>query len=93
MLHSHPSPLRYPGGKLAIAPLLSELIVRNDLHDGTLIEPFAGGAGASLRLLFDEVIAKLQINDFGSSWNLVAGCKKTRDSLSFWDERINNRTL
>jgi len=36
---------------------------------------------------------KKQILKRGSSWNLVAGCEKTRDSLSFWDERINNRTL
>lgn len=60
---SHPSPLRYPGGKHALAPLLSDILVRNDLHDGTIVEPFAGGAGASLRLMFDEFASDLILND------------------------------
>jgi DNA adenine methylase len=60
---SHPSPLRYPGGKHALTGLLSDVIVANDLHDGTLIEPYAGGAGASLQLLFNELVANIVIND------------------------------
>ena len=59
----HPSPLRYPGGKHALAPLLADILVHNDLHDGTVVEPFAGGAGASLRLLFDEVVSESILND------------------------------
>src|SRR5436190_8340985 len=60
---NHPSPLRYPGGKQSLAPLLSEVMVHNDLHDGTIVEPFAGGAGASLRLMFDEVASGIVLND------------------------------
>ena len=63
---SHPSPLRYPGGKHALAPLLADILVCNDLHDGTVVEPFAGGAGASLRLLFDEFASELLLNDTDS---------------------------
>jgi len=60
---SHPSPLRYPGGKHSLAPLLADVLVCNQLHDGTIIEPFAGGAGASLRLMFDEIVSQLVLND------------------------------
>ena len=60
---SHPSPLRYPGGKHALAPLLADVMVQNDLHDGLVVEPFAGGAGASLRLMLDEFASELILND------------------------------
>jgi DNA adenine methylase len=46
-----------------LAPFLSQLIVDNDLHDGTIAEPYAGGAGASLRLLFNETVSELRLND------------------------------
>lgn len=62
-MSAHPSPLRYPGGKHSLAPLLGDILVCNDLHDGTIVEPFAGGAGASLRLMFDEVVSELILND------------------------------
>jgi len=45
------SPLRYPGGKSKIAPLI-RLIIENDKKQNiTYIEPFAGGAGVALDLL------------------------------------------
>jgi DNA adenine methylase len=57
------SPLRYPGGKAALADFLSDLIIANDLHDGVYVEPFAGGAGAAIELLKREVVSKILIND------------------------------
>jgi DNA adenine methylase len=60
---NHPSPLRYPGGKASISPFLEQLIVLNDLHDGRIVEPFAGGAGASLQLMFNEIVSDIAIND------------------------------
>ena len=43
------SPLRYPGGKSAMAGLIWRQIRRlNGLGDRAIAEPFAGGAGASL---------------------------------------------
>lgn len=59
----HPSPLRYPGGKQALAPLLAGILAKNDLHDGAFVEPFAGGAGASLQLMFDELVSEIVLND------------------------------
>jgi DNA adenine methylase len=57
------SPLRYPGGKQALAPLLAQIVVANDLHDGTFVEPFAGGAGASLQLMVSEFVSSVVLND------------------------------
>jgi DNA adenine methylase len=70
------SPLRYPGGKSAIAGLLRDIRRLNGLGGRTIAEPFAGGAGASLTLLFLEEVNRLHINDadpavFDFWWTLV----------------------
>lgn len=57
------TPLRYPGGKTAYAGLLAEVIKLNRLKDVVLVEPYAGGAGASIKLLLDGKVAKLILND------------------------------
>ena len=57
------SPLRYPGGKAALAPFLGETIALNDLSNCAYFEPFAGGAGAALQLLRDGVVSEVHIND------------------------------
>ena len=57
------SPLRYPGGKAKLGPWLAELITYNNLNNTTYIEPYAGGAGASLYLLFNNYVKKIIIND------------------------------
>ncbi|MBI4019161.1 MAG: DNA adenine methylase [Candidatus Aenigmarchaeota archaeon] len=61
------SPLRYPGGKTKIVPFIRKLIAENDLVGGTYVEPYAGGAGAALSLLFDGVVQNIIINDIDSS--------------------------
>lgn len=57
------SPLRYPGGKIKLAPLVSELIANNPrlVH---YVEPFAGGAGIAINLLLNEKIEHITLNDF-----------------------------
>lgn len=57
------SPLRYPGGKACLAPFLTRLINQNNLSDAFYAEPFAGGAGAALELLFNEQVWKILLND------------------------------
>ena len=57
------SPLRYPGGKAALAGFLRETMERNQLTGGAYYEPFAGGAGAALRLLRDGVASDIYLND------------------------------
>lgn len=57
------SPLRYPGGKAVLTKFLADVIRLNGVQDGVYVEPFAGGAGAALNLLFTENISKIIIND------------------------------
>jgi DNA adenine methylase len=57
------SPLRYPGGKQLLTHVLSHLIRVNEVEGGTYVEPYAGGAGAGLSLLFGEHVHKIVIND------------------------------
>lgn len=56
------SPLRYPGGKNKTYEYVKHLIIRNDLT--TYIEPYAGGAAVALRLLINNDVNKIIINDF-----------------------------
>lgn len=58
------TPLRYPGGKARFAPFIADLMQRNDLTGGHYLEPFAGGAGVALELLFHGVAEHVHINDY-----------------------------
>lgn len=58
------SPLRYPGGKSKIAPLIRFLLQEQGLIGGTYIEPFAGGAGVALDLLLTGSVERIVINDY-----------------------------
>jgi len=59
------SPFRYPGGKTRLAGFLCKAIEKNFSEDKKiiLVEPYAGGAGASLKLLFSGIVDKIIIND------------------------------
>ena len=50
------SPLRYPGGKSKIAPLIRLIMEKAEESRNIYIEPFAGGAGVALSLLIDRKI-------------------------------------
>ncbi|MDD3020571.1 MAG: DNA adenine methylase [Alphaproteobacteria bacterium] len=60
----NPSPLRYPGGKCKFYPVVRDILRLNDLLGTTYIEPFAGGAGLALRLLFSGDVNRIIINDY-----------------------------
>lgn len=72
------SPLRYPGGKSILSPLLGNFIEINNLLDGIYIEPYAGGAGAALKLLFSEYVNEIILNDADKS------------IFSFWYSILNH---
>lgn len=57
------SPLRYPGGKAAMTNLLHAIRDLNSLNGHAVAEPFAGGAGASLSLLYLRETHEVHIND------------------------------
>lgn len=57
------TPLRYPGGKARFAPFIADVMRANNLEGGHYLEPYAGGAGVGLRLLFDGIASEVHIND------------------------------
>lgn len=61
------SPLRYPGGKNCIFPFISRLFHENNIIGLPYAEPYAGGAGLALRLLFEEYVSKIYLNDLDRS--------------------------
>ena len=58
------SPLRYPGGKVKLYPLVSSLIKKANIEKTVYIEPFAGGAGLALSLLYNNDVDEIVINDY-----------------------------
>lgn len=74
------SPLRYPGGKTRLAGFLFNELSENFSEDEKiiLVEPYAGGAGASLKLLFSGKVDKIIINDLDKA------------IFSFWKTAVAN---
>jgi DNA adenine methylase len=71
------SPLRYPGGKNCIFPFVSSIFYENQLIGSSYAEPYAGGAGLALRLLFEGYVNNIYLNDLDKS------------IYSFWISIIN----
>lgn len=62
------SPLRYPGGKTQLKNFVSDILNVLSLHkDSIYVEPFAGGAGIALSLLFSKQVEKIHINDIDTA--------------------------
>ena len=57
------TPLRYPGGKRRLAPVVMSLLEENRLKDVDYVEPYAGGSAVALALLFNEYASVVHIND------------------------------
>ena len=75
---SNPSPLRYPGGKASLADFFETAIDALGLTAPTYVEPYAGGAGAGLALLYRGVVGRVVINDLDRSIHAV------------WDSMLNH---
>lgn len=69
------SPLRYPGSKRRLAGHISELLRENQLRPELFVEPFAGGASVSLRLLEDDSVQRIGLIEkdplVASFWKVV----------------------
>lgn len=63
------TPLRYPGGKARFAPFIAEVMRSNGLAVGHYLEPYAGGAGVALELLFHGYASHVHINDIDPAVN------------------------
>lgn len=73
-----PSPLRYPGGKTGIQGMVSTIIRSNDINGGHYAEPYAGGCGLALSLMFNQHIHEIHLNDLD------------RSIWAFWYSILNN---
>ena len=69
------SPLRYPGGKGSLFGLVSNIIRLNKLERGHYAEPYAGGCGLALALLYSGHVSDIHVNDLDrpvwAFWNAV----------------------
>jgi len=74
------TPLRYPGGKRRLAPVVMRLLEENRLSDVQYVEPFAGGAAIGLALLLGEYASTIHINDL------------SRPVYAFWHTALNDTT-
>lgn len=57
------TPLRYPGGKGRLTQHVIDVLELNDLAGGQYIEPYAGGAGIAITLLYLEYADHVHLND------------------------------
>lgn len=73
-----PSPLRYPGGKTVLYEKVKNIINNNNLNNCTYIEPFAGGCGLALKLLINNDVNNIIINDYDYA------------IFCIWDSILNN---
>lgn len=83
------SPLRYPGGKGCIFKFMTQFLEENNLIGTDYAEPYAGGAGLALRLMMDEYVGDIFINDLAPSiyafWYAVLN---KADALCEWIEQV-----
>lgn len=79
------SPLRYPGGKSNITPLVKAIIQQKRSSPNiefTYIEPFAGGAGVAVNLLLEGVVTNIVINDYDKAiYSFWRALKEETDAL------------
>lgn len=84
------SPLRYPGGKNCIFPFISRLFYENQLIGAGYAEPYAGGAGLALRLLFEGYVEHIYINDLDKSiyafWKCIID---NPDEFCEWIDKVD----
>ncbi|MCY4395890.1 MAG: DNA adenine methylase [Rhodospirillaceae bacterium] len=91
-----PSPLRYPGGKACLYKRIAAILRANKLERRRYVEPFAGGGGLALSLLYGGHVSDIHINDLDRAiwafWHsaldhtdaLVAKIEKTPITIEEW---------
>ncbi|MEW5833309.1 MAG: DNA adenine methylase [Campylobacterota bacterium] len=96
------TPLRYPGGKAKFTSFFDDIIQSNNLSQINYVEPYAGGAGVALGLLFSGTAKAIYLNDLDYSvycfWYAVlnetdALCKKIIDTSVTPDEWIKQKSI
>ena len=69
------SPLRFPGGKTCMLGPVSRILRGNKLERGHYAEPYAGGCGLALALLYSGFVSDIHVNDIDRAiwafWHVV----------------------
>lgn len=87
--NGHRSPLRYPGGKACIFKFMTKLLEENDLVGTDYAEPYAGGAGLALKLMMEEYVGDIYINDLNPSIHAFWSAILTRpEDFCKWIEEV-----
>lgn len=93
------SPLRYPGGKGRLYAMVKQIMQDSNLLTRTYVEPFAGGFGIGIRLLTNNEVDRIIINDadrhiyafwycvFFDTIKLVNLIRNTEANLTNWDKQ------
>ena len=71
------SPLRYPGGKTKLYDKVVDILKQNELEEIVYIEPFCGGCGLAIKLLLNNDVSCIVLNDVDIA------------IFSFWDCVLN----
>src|SRR5690349_13772527 len=100
--HNYTSPLRYPGGKGALANFMKVIVAQNRLLDGDYVEVYAGGAGIAWSLLFEEYVQRVHVNDLNKMlmafWRSVLKstdelCRLIQDTSVTMEEWYRQRAI
>lgn len=93
------SPLRYPGGKACLVDLMKLFLARNNFVQRSYAEPYSGGCGLALSLLFSGHVSQVYLNDLDRSiwafWrsvlehtdDLVALIEETDVTVDEWQKQ------
>ena len=85
------TPLRYPGGKSALAEFVWHTIELNGFTEIPYCEPFAGGAGVAMNLLLQGKVKSVILNDLDtgiySIWYAIF------NDTEWFIEAINNTEI
>lgn len=92
------SPLRYPGGKARFTDFIAMAIAKSGEAFTVFVEPFCGGAGASIALLESGRVPSIALNDcdelVSAFWQVVFGkSKSTRHDINWLIKKVENTNL
>lgn len=78
------SPLRYPGGKSCLEPLVSSFLKLNNLELENYAEPYAGGGGLALSLLYAGKVSDIHLNDVDPAiWSFWWSILNENDAFTY----------
>lgn len=95
------TPLRYPGGKQKLTPFIEEVLTTNHI-DENYCEPYCGGAGVAISLLFSNKVKHIHLNDVDRGiyafWHSILNktekfCERIRTVSLTVDEWIKQREV